>query len=278
LYFIKKTNFTAQLKTPFLYLILFFTITFASCDGYNRLLKSSNYELKLERANAYYKKGNYVKASALFEELIPVYKGTDKAEEIYYYFSYCNYYQGDYSLSQFHFKNYYRNFPAGKHSEECLFMNAYCYYLNSPAYRLDQTDTKNAMAELQNFIDQFPESTRIDSCNKISDLLRGKLERKGYDITKQYYHISDYKAAIASSINFAKEFPESKLIDELMYVSINSYYLLAVNSLESKKLERLNLSMESYLKLLDLYPKSNYLQKAEVVYQSCLKLKSNLNK
>ncbi len=266
------------MKIRFLYLILFFAIAFASCDGYNRLLKSSNYELKLERANAYYKKGNYVKASALFEELIPVYKGTDKAEEIYYYFSYCNYYQGDYSLSQFHFKNYYRNFPAGKHSEECLFMNAYCYYLNSPAYRLDQTDTKNAMAELQNFIDQFPESTRIDSCNKISDLLRGKLERKEYDITKQYYHISDYKAAIASSINFAKEFPESKLIDELMYVSINSYYLLAVNSLESKKLERLNLSMESYLKLLDLYPKSNYLQKAEVVYQSCLKLKSNLNK
>ena len=157
-------------------------------------------------------------------------------------------------------------------------MNAYCYYLSSPTYRLDQTDTKNAMAELQNFIDQYPESPRIDSCNKIYDLLRGKLEIKEYDITNQYFHIGDYKATIASTKNFIVEFPESTKVDELMYQSINSYYLLAVNSLESKKLERLNLAMESYLKLVDLYPKSNYLLKAESVYESCLKMKNNINK
>ena len=259
------------------YIIILLAIFFASCDGYNRLLKSSNYELKLERANQYYQKGNYVKALALFEELIPVYKGSDKAEEIYYYFSYCNYYQGDYALSQYHFKNYFRSYPSGKHAEECLFMNAYCYYLNSPVYKLDQTDTKNAMAELQNFIDLYPESSRIDSCNKINDILRGKLEQKEYDITKQYFNISDYKAAIASSNNFIKDFPESKHIDEIMFTAIDSYYLLAINSLETKKLERLNLAMESYLKLLDLYPKSSYLSKAEAVYESCQKMKNNIN-
>lgn len=259
-----------------LYIILLVTVTFASCDGYNKLLKSSNYELKLQRAQEYYAKGNYVKATALFEELIPVYKGSDKAEEIYYYFSYCNYYQGDYALSQYHFKNYFRSFPTGKHAEECLFMNAYCYYLNSPIYKLDQTDTKNAMAELQNFIDLYPESSRIDSCNKINDLLRGKLERKELDITNQYFNISDYKAAIASGNNFMKDFPESMRIDEILYVIVDSYYLLAVNSLETKKIERLNLAMESYLKLVDLYPKSSYLSKAESVYVSCVKMKNNI--
>ena len=265
------------LKKLALYFIILCAVTLTSCDGYNRLLKSSNYELKLERANQYYAKGNYVKASALFEELIPVYKGTEKAEEIYYYFSYCNYYQGDYALSQYHFKNYYRNFPMGKHAEECLYMNAYCYYLNSPIYKLDQTDTKNAMAELQNFIDMYPESTRIDSCNKINDVLRFKLEQKEHDITNQYFNIGDYKAAIASGRNFMKDFPESNYIDEILFTTIDSYYLLAVNSVETKKLERLNLAMESYLKLVDLYPKSSYLAKAETVYESCVKIKSNLN-
>lgn len=265
------------MKKIALYSLILISITFVSCDGYNKLLKSSNYELKLEKANEYYTKGNYIKATALYEELIPVYKGTDKAEEIYYYFSYCNYYQGDYGLSQFHFKNYYRNFPMGKHAEECLFMNAYCYYLNSPVYKLDQTDTKNAMAELQNFIDQYPESSRLDSCNKIYDILRGKLEQKEYDIIKQYYNISDYKAAIASVKNFINDYPDSKYVDEMMFVTINSYYLLAINSLETKKLERLNLAIENYLKFVDLYPKSTFLNKAENVYESCLKMKSNLN-
>jgi len=273
------------LKKFSIYIIFLVAIIFAGCDGYNKLMKSSNYELKLERANQYYTQANYVKAGALYEELIPVYKGTDQAEEIYYYFSYCNYYQGDYALAQYHFKNYYRSFPAGKHAEEALFMNAYCYYLNSPIYKLDQTDTKNAMAELQNFVDQFPESSRIDSCNSIADLLRGKLEHKEYDITKQYFSITDYKsggpdykAAIVSARNFIKDFPESKNIDEMLYLTIASYYHLAVNSLETKKLERLNLAMESYLKLVDLYPKSIYLTKAESIYQSCTRIKNNANK
>lgn len=260
-------------------IILFFlVIILLGCDGYNKLVKSSNYELKLEKAQGYYDKKNYVKAMGLYEELIPVYKGTDKAEEIYYYFTYCNFYQGDYGLSQYHFKNYTRSFPNGKHAEECLFMNAYCYYLNSPAYHLDQTDTKNAMAEMQNFIDQYPESSRIDSCNKISDLLRGKLENKERDIFNQYFKISDYKAAIASSINFGKEFPESKYVDESIFVTVESYYLLAINSLESKKLERLNLSIENHLKLLDLFPKSEFAKKSEDVYQNCLKLKTDIKK
>lgn len=266
------------MKKLSLYILLLGALCFASCDGYNKLLKSKNYELKLEKANAYYAKGNYVKASALYEELIPVYKGDPRAEEIYYYFSYCTYYQGDYALAQYHFKNYYRSFPAGKHAEEALFMNAYCYYLNSPIYKLDQTDTKNAMAELQNFVDQYPESSRIDSCNKISDLLRGKLEHKEYDITKQYFNISDYKAAIVSAKNFGKDFPESLNIDEMLFLTINSYYLLAVNSLETKKVERLDLAMETYLKLLDLYPKSSYLARAESIYESCQRMKSNINK
>ena len=262
-------------------IILLSAIFLVSCDGYNKLLKSSNYELKLERAHDYYQKGNYIKATALFDELIPVFKGSDKAEEIYYYYSYCNYYQGDYGLSQYHFKNYFRSFPSGKHAEECLYMNAFCYYLNSPVYKLDQTDTKNAMAELQNFIDLFPESSRIDTCNRINDILRGKLEKKEHDIINQYFNLGEYnsdnyKATITSSKNFIKDFPESNYLDEMMYLSIESYYLLAINSLETKKIERLNLAMESYLKLVDLYPKSSYLRRAESVYESCQRMKNNI--
>ena len=64
----------------------------------------------------------------------------------------------------------------------------------------------------------------------------------------------------------------------MLYTTIESYYLLGINSMETKKLERLNLAMESYLKLVDLYPKSTFRPKAESVYESCLKMKSNINK
>jgi outer membrane protein assembly factor BamD len=234
--------------------------------------------LKYTRAKEYYDKENYIKAEQLYAELIPVYKGTEKAEEIYFYFSYCNYYMGDYSLSQYHFKNFTRQFPGSKHSEECYFMNAYCYYLSSPYYSLDQTDTKNAINEFQSFADEYPESTRIDTCNKLIDRLRGKLENKDYDMFKQYHKLADYKASISCCKNFVKEFPDSKYVDEAYYIMIDSYYLLAINSIPTKKMERLDGGIESYLKFVDLYPKSEFLARVEEVYSNCLKEKENIIK
>lgn len=253
-------------------------LTLTSCDGFDKLVKSSDYELKLQKAQEYYKKENYIKALQLYEELIPIFKSTTKAEEIYYYYTYCNFYQHDYSLAQYHFKNYTRQFPNGSHVEECYFMNAYCYYLSSPNYKLDQTDTKAAIKEFQSFIDDYPESTRIDTCNKLVAQLRYKLEDKDYALTKQYYKLSDYKATISATKSFMKEFSDSKYVEELYYLMIDSYYLLAINSIPAKKIERLDGAIENYLKFVDLYPKSSYLSKAQSVYSSSLNEKDNILK
>lgn len=233
--------------------------------------------MKLGKAREYYDKGEFVKSSQLYEELIPVFKGTDKAEEIYYYYSWSEYNMGDYLLSQYHFKNYTRQFPGGKHVEECYFMNAYCFYLTSANYKLDQTSTKNAIREFQSFVDSYPDSKRIDSCNILMDQLHGKLEKKDYEITKQYYKREEWKASIVAARNFMKEFPSSIYNDEMYYITINSYYLLAVNSIISKKEERLDGAIENYVKMLDLYPNSSYLSRAETVYLSCKRIKENLN-
>lgn len=233
--------------------------------------------MKLVKAREYYDKGEYVKSSQLYGDLIPVVKGTDKAEEVYYYYTWSEYNLGDFLLSQYHFKNYSRQFPAGKHVEECYFMNAYCFYLTSANYKLDQTSTKNAIKEFQAFIDFYPESARIDSCNNLMDRLRGKLEKKDYEITKQYYKREEWKATIVAAKIFMKDYPASSYTEEMFYVTINSYYSLAVNSIISKKEERLDGAIENYVKLLDLYPNSSYLSRAESIYNSCKRIKENLN-
>ncbi len=258
--------------------LLLLVLVFGSCDHFNRILKSTDYDFKLTKAKHYYDKGDYSKSSQLYEELIPVVKGTDKAEEVYYYYTWSEYNLGDFILSQYHFKNYTRQFPASKHAEECYFMNAYCFFLTSANYKLDQTSTKNAIKEFQGFVDQYPESNRIDSCNTMIDKLRDKLEKKDYEIIKQYYKISDWKASIVATKIFIKEYPSSRYNEEMYYLMIDSYYVLALNSISSKKEERLDGAIENYVKLLDLYPNSSYLSRAENIYTSCKRLKENLNK
>ena len=273
---VKNSTF-ATLKVFKIFALLLVLVLMTNCDGFNKLLKSTDYELKMAKAKEYYDKEHFIKSSQLYEELIPVVKGTDKAEEVYYYYAWSEYYMGDHIIGQYHFKNFTKQFPLSIHSEECYYMNAYCYFLTSSNYKLDQTSTKNAIKEFQSFVDISPESKRIDTCKIIIDKLRYKLGKKDYEIVKQYFKVSDWKAAIVSTKNFVKEYPSSEFNEEMIYLMIDSYYLLAINSIKAKKEERLDFAIENYIKFVDLYPKSSYLSRTESIYNSCKKLKENLN-
>jgi len=254
-------------------LLLFASV---SCSEYNKLVKSTDLDKKYEMAIKYYEKKDFVKALPLFEELVTVYRATTKAENIQYYYAYTNYNMGDYTLARFQFQNFISTFPNSVHIEEFAYLNAYCYYLDSPTYSLDQTDTKAAIKELQAFINQYPKSSRLTECNNIVEKLREKLERKAYEIAKQYYSIGDYKASIYSFQNTLKEFPDTKYSEELSFLIVKSNYLLAINSIETKKEERLTATINTYLKFIDKYPKSSYLKDAESMYTSALKIKQRI--
>lgn len=259
-----------MMKKQYYWFFLFLFIVL-SCNNYNRLLKSTNYELKLEKANHFYEKKNYIRAQQLYEELIPIFKGSDKSEEIYYKYTWTHFYTGDFALAQFHFKNFVRQFPESPKTEECFFMNGYCYYLNSPKYSLDQTATINAIKEMQSFIDNFPESTWVDSANAIISILHKKLEKKEYEIIKQYRMLDDFKAVIMAGNNFQKDYPDSEYNEEIQLWVIEASYLLAINSVPEKKKERLEKVGEYYLKFLSLYPESKYLKLAENYYSNSKK-------
>ncbi|CAN5481908.1 hypothetical protein BH10BAC1_BH10BAC1_13140 [soil metagenome] len=245
---------------------------------FNKLVKSGDMDAKYVAAVKYFDKEEYTRALTLFEELMGVYRGTSKAEEVHYYYAYCNYNLDDYIVAGYQFRSFVRNFPTSKHAEECAYMNAYCFYLNSPDYSLDQIDTKLAIKEFQRFTVQYPQSTRIQDCNDYLDKLRGKLERKSYENSMLYYNMSDYKSAVVAFGNHLKDFPGTKHDEELNYLIIRSYYLLALNSIDSKKQERFKAAADAYIKFLDTFPKSSYLKQAEMVYTSALKNLEKYNK
>lgn len=245
---------------------------------YNKLLKSGDIDAKYAAAIRYFEKEDYSRAITLFEELMSVYRGTSRAEEVHYYYAYCNYNLEDYLVAGYQFRQYVRTFPSGKHTEECAYMNAYCFYLSSPEYSLDQIDTKLAIKEFQRFTNQYPKSTRIPECNDILDKMREKLDRKSYENAMLYYNTGDYRASAIAFKNHLKEFPGSSHTEELNYLVIKSYYLLALNSIESKKQERFKAAVESYIKFVDTYPKSDFLKPAESIYESALKSLEKYNK
>ena len=55
-------------------LCLGLVLLLASCNTYNKVLKSTDYEYKYEAAKEYYMAGKYSKAVVILDELIPLLK------------------------------------------------------------------------------------------------------------------------------------------------------------------------------------------------------------
>lgn len=256
------------MKTRIFVIGLIVTLVVTACGDYNKILKSTDYEFKLKKAIEYYEDGEFVKAGTLFQELVNIYRGTSRADQIYYYYAKSMMGQKDYLMATHYFKSLLKEFPGSQFAEEAQFMVGYCNYLLSPKPRLDQTVTKEAIESLQLYINLYPYSDRVDEANRLIDELTDKLVYKSYLNAKLYYDFENYKAAVVALDNSLKEFPDSQYREELMYMLLKSKYLLAINSVEDKKQERLSGALDEYFSFVDEYPESQYRKEADKFYET----------
>jgi outer membrane protein assembly factor BamD len=241
------------------------------CSEYSKVLKSDDLAYKYAKAIEYYNEEDFIKCIPIFEELITLYRGTAKSEMVYYYYAMAHFGVKDYYLSSYYLKNFVKTYPTSQYAENCAFLSAYCSYLSSPNFELDQADTKTAVSEMQLFLDRYPTSSKKDTCNNIIDELREKLAEKSYQNAKLYYQTENYKSAVVSLNNTIREYPNSKHIEELHFLIVKSNYLLAVNSIPLKKEERFKETIKSYITFADLFAKSRYIKQAEEYYDSSIK-------
>lgn len=249
-----------------------------SCSEYSKILKSGDNERKKNAALKYYEEEEYLKSVTLLEDIIPYYKLTPDGEKLYFTYCQANYFMGDYYLAGYYYKRYIRQYPTSKNVEEAQFMSAICSVHNSPEYKLDQTETLNALDELQIFIDLYPDSYRIDTCNQIMDRLRGKLEKKQYENSMLYYRTENYKAAVVAFEGTLEKYPESVYKEEILYHIVKSSYLLAINSITAKKKERLEATLKSYRTFVAAFPDSDWKNDAEGIKEKTEKELQNMAK
>ncbi|MDC3115631.1 outer membrane protein assembly factor BamD [Bacteroidota bacterium] len=242
-----------------------------SCSKYQKVLKSTDFSMKYDKAIEFYNKGDFNRALPLLEELSSVYRGTDKSEEISYYYAYCNFGLEDYMLSSYLFNKYLSYFPKGKYVEECNFMSAFCYYKDSPRYSLDSKNTEIAINKLNDFINRFPNSEKVEESDKLINELREKLAKKQFENAKQYHKTENYKSAVIALNNALIDYPNYKERDEILYLILESNYLLAINSISSKKEERLKETLMSYQMFVDNYDKSRRLKDANQIKENTQK-------
>ena len=264
------------MKNRFLILALFGLVALSSCNDFNRMVKSTDNDMKYEVAMDYYDRGDYNHALQLFDLLQASFRNTPKGENITYRTALCYYEQGDYEIASYYFRKFSQTYSFSRDAEKADYMNAYCNYLLSPEPSLDQTNTHSAIKQLKSFTEKYPKSDSLDRANQLIANLYNKLEEKDYNICRLFYKMENYSAAITSFENLLKNYPNTMHREEILFDMAKTYYDYAENSVPEKQRERFEACVEQCNALTYLYPQSTHLSEVENIASKARKKLENL--
>lgn len=255
-------------KIKILKLVFSAMILLNSCGEYQRAIGKGTMEERYKLATKKYEAKDYSKAIRLFEIVTPHYRGKPQMERIQFMFAQSNFNVKNYTLSGYYFDRFTKNYPKSSKVEEAAFLSAYSYKLAAPRFSLDQTDTNKALLAFQIFINDYPNSDRLEEANKHYRDLRYKLEEKQFEIGKTYYRTAvtdfrNYKAAIVIFDNLISDYLGTTLKEDALYYRFKSYHDLVLVSTDRKKEDRIKDAISAYNKLIRNFPKSKYLKESD---------------
>lgn len=256
-----------------IFLLLACLAGFTSCGEYNRVLKSTDVDEKYEYAKVYYDKGKYMRAATLLTDVVPIYRGTEEAENAMWLLGMSYFKSKNYLEAGEYFARYANNYPRGKHVMEARFNVCYGDYVDSPDARLDQTVTLRAIKEIDQFIDLYPRSALSDSATIMRLELTDKLCYKEYLSSMLYLDLGSYmgfnhyESAVITARNAQNEYPYSKYREDLAYVIFKARYEAAINSIDEKKEDRTREAYDEYYTFINEYPEGKYSKEVNHLFE-----------
>jgi len=247
--------------------LLMFSLVLFSCGEYQKVLNKGTTEDQYKMATKMYEGKKFGKALRLFEKITPAYRGKPQMERIQFMVAQSNFNEKNYSISGYYFDRFAKNYPKSSKKEEAAFLSAYSYKLASPVFSLDPTETNKALEAFQGFINDYPDSDKIEEANKHYKDLRYKLQKKYFEIAKTYYRTADYdlrnyKAAIQDLDNLLSDYLGSEFKEEALFLRLKAAHDFVLKSTFRRKPERIKDAISAYEKLKRNYPESKYMDDA----------------
>jgi len=235
------------------------------CGG-SRDASSDTPEAAYQEGTAYFEEFRYRKAIVSFQRVFEFGRVHDWADDAQYMLGRSFYEDGQYLLSSNEFERFIGLYPSDDRAEEAAYYRAMSYYQMSPAYNLDASDTKKAVDYLRLYIAAHPGSEHRDDIGLKIDELQEKLATKLMDTARMYERSEQYRAAVLTYERVLDEYPTSRPVDEALFSAMRSQVAYAEASILTRQRVRYNVAVDLYDRLYQLFPNSDYLKEAEVLY------------
>jgi len=156
------------------------------------------------------------------------------------------------------------------------YQRALAYYQLSPPFDLDQSDTEKAITYLRLFLNRNKEHPLSTDVGSKIDELQEKLAFKEYQAGKLYHKREQYLASALQYERVLDKFPNTPYAAKSLVGAMEAYVDYSTNSVDEKKLERLDKAVEIYDRLVQLFPGRAELKEAEVIFGQIEKRKEEL--
>lgn len=264
------------MKIKILFVFVLTLLVTTSCGEYNKILKSTDYELKYTYAKKYFDERKYGRATTLLEELVPIFKGTAHAEESLFLLAQSFFYDKDYTTATQYFKAYYTTYPKGEFTELARYNAAYGLYLDIPDVRLDQSNTYKSMQEFQTFLEIYPQSDKVQLVQDYLFEMQDKLALKELLACRLYYNLgnymgNNYESCVVTAREALKTYPYSQYREEFQILILRSRHEVAWKSVAERTAERLRDVVDEHYNYLNMFPEGKYKKEANKYYRQAAK-------
>ena len=161
--------------------------------------------------------------------------------------------QKEYPLAIGEFNKLLSAYPTSQLADDAAFMVALSDFEMSPRAELDPRHTQRATDELQNFLDDYPESDRREEAEELLNKCRAKLAKKAYKTGYLYYKRGHYVSALIYLRQVLNDYHDTEWIKQAQFQIADVFY-------KQKKYDQ---AKEEYEKFLQNFPEHKLAQKAK---------------
>jgi outer membrane protein assembly factor BamD len=239
--------------------------TAAGCGSSARLQHNSAEEA-FNKGMTAFEEGDHQKAQRYFRAVRQYSRGNQWADDAQYFLAASYREQGKYLLAANEFKRFSQIYRTSQRVPQAEFQRANAYYRLSPHYKLDQSDTRQAISLFQLFIERNPDHELVPEAQQKIEELRAKLAHKKYAAARLYEKREMWEAAANTFEGVFDEYPETPWADDALLGAVRTYIAYADRSVERKQDDRLQKAIDHYNRLAQVFPESSLLSRAEDLY------------
>ena len=196
-------------------LILFYiSILLYSCGISNPFDDNIAYKTRFDDGLAFFEEEKYVKASQQFNIIVDRASHTDLGDDALFFLAESYFLNKDYDLALVEFEKLVSRMGFSPYIEKSRWRICETLMLLSPNFYHDQESSKKAISQIQEFLDDFPNSEYSKDADKLISELRTRLAEKNMETGKLYVKLKAYDSAIVSYKIVVNEFYDTKFFND----------------------------------------------------------------